>query len=119
MTFSRFSYAQVIGLTLGLAIALTVLRSPSSAKKQMSAKASDPVQLGLAVTKDVPIQIQGSGHVTPFATIAVKSHVDGELERALFNEGDELKRGSTLFPENHSHRFTSTRAHRYSLIPQC
>src|SRR6266567_6806328 len=28
--------------------------------------------------------------------LAVKSRVDGELERALFNEGDELKRGDTM-----------------------
>src|SRR5438477_12061253 len=46
--------------------------------------------------KDVPIQIRAEGHVTPFASVAVKSRVDGELERALFNEGDELKRGETI-----------------------
>ena len=46
--------------------------------------------------KDVPIQIRAEGHVTPFAAVAIKSRVDGELERALFNEGHELKRGEPI-----------------------
>jgi multidrug efflux system membrane fusion protein len=90
------TYIQILPLSLGLSLVVTVVGCSHSAKKELAAKASDPIQLGLAVTKDVPIQIQGSGHVTPFATIAVKSQVDGELERALFNEGDELKRGETI-----------------------
>src|SRR5206468_11083206 len=56
----------------------------------------DSIRPGVAVAKDVTIQIRASGHVTPFASVAVKSRVDDELERALFNEGDELKRGETI-----------------------
>src|SRR5439155_2795803 len=63
---------------------------------KIAAKTNDVIQVGVAITKDVPIQIRESGHVTPFATVAVKSQVDGELERALFNEGDQLKRGETI-----------------------
>jgi len=92
----KFTYIQMLTLSLGLSLMLTVVGCSPGAKKELAAKASDPIQLGLAVTKDVPIQIQGSGHVTPFATIALKSQVDGKLERALFNEGDELKRGETI-----------------------
>ena len=33
----------------------------------------DSIQVGVAVTEDVPIQIQGSGHVTPFATSPSKA----------------------------------------------
>jgi multidrug efflux system membrane fusion protein len=90
------TYIQILPLSLGLSLVMTLVGCSHSAKKELAAKASDPIQVGLAVTKDVPIQIQGSGHVTPFATIAVKSQVDGELERALFNEGDGLKRGETI-----------------------
>lgn len=92
----KLTYIQILPLSLGLSLVVTVVGCSHSAKKELAAKASDPIQLGLAVTKDVPIQIQGSGHVTPFASIAVKSQVDGKLERALFNEGDELKRGETI-----------------------
>src|SRR6185369_15375937 len=80
----------------GMSLMLTIVGCSRSAKAERSAKTSNSIQLGVAATKDVPIQIQGSGHVTPFATVAVKSRVDGELERALFDEGDELKRGETI-----------------------
>jgi multidrug efflux system membrane fusion protein len=92
----KLTYLQILPLSLALSLVVTVVGCSRSAKKERAAKASDQIQLGLAVTKDVPIQIQGSGHVTPFATIAVKSRVDGELQRALFNEGDELKRGEAI-----------------------
>src|SRR6185369_2860827 len=90
------SHNQILVLSLGLSLALTVVGCSRSRKKELAAKTSDPIQVGVAVTKDVPIQIRGSGHVTPFATVAIKSQVDGELERAFFNEGDELKRGETI-----------------------
>lgn len=92
----KHSLNQIIVLSLGLSIALTAAGCSHSTKKERSAKTNDPIQLGVAAAKDVPIQIRGAGHVTPFATVAVKSRVDGELERALFNEGDELKRGETI-----------------------
>lgn len=88
--------SQIIVLSLGLALALTVAGCSRSANKELAAKSSDPIRLGIAVAKDVPIQIQGSGHVTPFASVTIKSCVDGELKRAIFNEGDEVKRGDTI-----------------------
>jgi len=92
----KLNHFQILVLSLGLSLVVTVVGCSRSAKKELAAKATDTIQLGLAVTKDVPIQIQGSGHVTPFATITLKSQVDGKLERALFNEGDELRRGETI-----------------------
>ena len=92
----KLSHRQILVLSLGLSLVLTVVGCSRSAKTERAAKTNDSIQLGVAVAKDVPIQIRGSGHVTPFATVAVKSRVDGELEQALFNEGDELKRGETI-----------------------
>jgi len=92
----KLSHIQMLVLSLGLSLVLTVAGCSRSAKKQIAAKTNDAIQVGVAITKDVPIQIRESGHVTPFATVAVKSQVDGELERALFNEGDQLKRGETI-----------------------
>ena len=90
----KLTYIQILPLSLGLSLVVTVVGCSHSAKKELAAKASDPIQLGLAVTKDVPIKIQGSGHVTPFATIAVKGQVDGELERVLFNEVEARRNDS-------------------------
>ena len=92
----KLSHIQILVLSLGLSLVLTVAGCSRSAKTERSAKTNDAIQAGVAVTKDVPIQIRGAGHVTPFAAVAIKSQVDGELERALFNEGDELKRGETI-----------------------
>jgi len=71
-------------------------KDKEAAAIERSAKTNDAIRIGVAVTKDVAIRIRGAGHVTPFAAVAIKSQVDGELERALFNEGDELKRGETI-----------------------
>ena len=92
----KLSRNQILVLSLGMSLVLTVMSCSRSARTERSAKTSRSIKLGVAVTKDVPVQIRGSGHVTPFATIAIKSRVDGELERAMFNEGDELKRGQTI-----------------------
>lgn len=58
---------------------------------------NEPIRVSTAVRKDVPIQIRTTGFVTPFASIAIKSRVDGEVQQALFNEGDPVKRGETMF----------------------
>ena len=97
MTFRmKFSHMQILVLSLGMSLVLTVAGCSRRAKKRLAAKTNDSIQLGVAVAKDVPIQIRGSGHVTPFATVAVKSQADGELEQALFKEDDELKRGEMI-----------------------
>jgi len=92
----KLSHNQILVLSLGTLLA-AVAGCSRSGQKERSAKSNHSIQLGIAVSKDVPIQIQGSGHVTPFATVAVKSQVDGELQCVLFNEGAESKRGDTLF----------------------
>src|SRR5947208_2010173 len=92
----KLSHMKILVPGLGMSLVLTVVGCSRSAKKTLAAKTNDSIQLGVAVAKDVPIQIRGSGRVTPFASVAVKSRVDGELERALFTEGDELKRGETI-----------------------
>ena len=92
----KLSCRQMLVPSIGLSLVLTAAGCSRSANTERSAKTNDSIQLGVAATKDVPLQIRGSGHVTPFATVVVKSRVDGALQGALFNEGDELKRGETI-----------------------
>src|SRR5882672_3389578 len=92
----KLSHSQILVLNVGTSLVLTVVGCSRGAKTERSAKTSESIQLGMAVTKDVPVQIRGSGHVTPFASVAITSRVDGELKRTMFNEGDELKRGQTI-----------------------
>ena len=56
-----------------------------------------PVTVATAQQKDVPVQIRAIGTVQPLQTVAVRALVGGELTRVWFREGDEVRRGATLF----------------------
>lgn len=56
-----------------------------------------PVSVASAVEKTVPIQIRTIGNVRAYATVAVRSRVEGELIGVHFKEGEEVKAGQLLF----------------------
>ena len=55
-----------------------------------------PVVAGKVEQKDVPIYLEGLGTVQAFNTVTVHSRVDGELEKVLFKEGQDVKTGDLL-----------------------
>jgi len=56
-----------------------------------------PVTVAVAVRNSVPIRINAVGNVEPYATVAVRSKVEGELLRIAFREGDDVVKGQRLF----------------------
>jgi multidrug efflux system membrane fusion protein len=56
-----------------------------------------PVTAGHAEARDVPVELEGLGSVQAFNTVSVKSRVDGQITKVLFEEGQEVKAGDTLF----------------------
>lgn len=55
-----------------------------------------PVTAVAVAQQDLPIYLDGLGTVTAFKTVTVRSQVDGKLEKVLFREGQEVKRGDVL-----------------------
>jgi multidrug efflux system membrane fusion protein len=56
-----------------------------------------PVKVAVAARKAVPVEIRAVGTVEAYATVAIKSRVDGELMRVHFREGQDVKKGDLLF----------------------
>jgi multidrug efflux system membrane fusion protein len=56
-----------------------------------------PVETATAGQKDVPIEIKSIGNVEAVSTIAVRSQVEGVLEKVLFTPGQEVAKGQVLF----------------------
>ncbi len=60
-------------------------------------KEAVPVTIASAVSKDVPVQIRAVGSVQAYASVTLKSQVDGEVARIHFTEGQDVKKGDLLF----------------------
>jgi multidrug efflux system membrane fusion protein len=60
------------------------------------AAAPTPVVALPATQGDIDVIVNGLGTVTPLRTVAVKTRVDGELVRVLFEEGQLVKEGQLL-----------------------
>src|SRR6266853_642472 len=56
-----------------------------------------PVEIATVTQKDVPIQIKSIGNVEALSTVAVRSQIEGTLQRVYFTPGQEVKKGDLLF----------------------
>ncbi len=56
-----------------------------------------PVRVAVAAIKAVPVQLQAIGTVEAYATVSIKSRVDGQLVGVHFREGQDVKKGDLLF----------------------
>jgi multidrug efflux system membrane fusion protein len=55
-----------------------------------------PVSVAIVAKQDVPIYLEGLGNAQPLATVTIKSQVDGRLDKVVFQEGQEVKKGDLL-----------------------
>jgi multidrug efflux system membrane fusion protein len=94
-------YAILAGLAVIVAAGglVAYFSGDSRAKEKPAAKgpAAVPVAVVAAVQQSVPVRLQAIGNVEPYASVAVKSRVDGQILEVQFREGQEVKKGVILF----------------------
>ena len=56
-----------------------------------------PVTTAIVVRKPMPIEIRVIGSAEPYATVAIRSQITGQLIAVNFREGEEVRRGQVLF----------------------
>ncbi len=66
-------------------------------KKGDQGPAAVAVSIAPAVQQSVPVRLQAIGNVEPYSTVALKARVDGQIIAVNFREGQEVRKGETLF----------------------
>jgi membrane fusion protein, multidrug efflux system len=56
-----------------------------------------PVTINTVTQKDIPVQLTTIGNVEPYASVAIKSLVNGQVTKTAFKEGQEVRKGDLLF----------------------
>jgi multidrug efflux system membrane fusion protein len=56
-----------------------------------------PVTVGKATVKNVPVQVEVIGNVEAYSNVSVRTQMAGEIERAYFTQGQDVKKGDLLF----------------------
>jgi multidrug efflux system membrane fusion protein len=84
-------------LILFLTMLLTVWGCAKSETSGPMVRPPSPVLVAKAIVKTVPNQLSEIGNVEAFATVNIKSRVEGELVAIHFHEGDMVARGQLLF----------------------
>ena len=74
-------------------------RSATAAKGGPHGEEADlpvPVVAGVVTKRDVPIYLDGLGTVQAFNTVVVRARVDGQIDKILFTEGQDVQAGEVL-----------------------
>ena len=87
---------QILVVVLGLSVLAAVAGFSHNAKRADPVRVNNLVPPAVVAATEAPVVIQATGCVTPFASVALKSRVDGQLESAPFKEGSEVKPGETV-----------------------
>lgn len=75
----------------------TRANSPAAATAAPTSAPGVPVRVAQAETQRVPLEIATVGNVEAWSTIEVRAQIGGVLTKVLFQEGQMVKAGDTLF----------------------
>ena len=99
MSAPRRTLIAVVCLLLVAGAAAIVFRYAPGSRAAMpkAAPAAVPVNVARVEQKTVPVRLRTIGNVEAFTTVAVKARIDGQIVAVHFKEGDEVRKGDTLF----------------------
>ncbi|OCR01107.1 hypothetical protein BCD67_17200 [Oscillatoriales cyanobacterium USR001] len=83
-----------LGLACLYSCAASIAEPPN---KGEAGKKPVPVATAVVTQKTLPVQVRGTGTVTAYSTVSVKSLVEGQLTGVYFKEGQNVKQGDLLF----------------------
>jgi membrane fusion protein, multidrug efflux system len=100
---TRARIVQIVSVLILVALLIFLWRflgdKSSSSKTPGAGGRSEvvPVEMAAVTQQDVPIQLKSIGNVEPLSTIAIRSQVEGTLQKVSFVPGQEVKKGDLLF----------------------
>jgi membrane fusion protein, multidrug efflux system len=83
--------------TVSIAMVSACSKKPEGSADARGPGGPVPVNVGKAVTKDIPFELRAIGNVESMATVGIKAQVGGELISVDFKEGEDVKKGDLLF----------------------
>jgi len=89
----------LVGLTIlgsGGAFFWRAQHSSASAAHAVADHPAPTVHVASVTQRDVPVYVRGIGQVQPFNTVQIKSRVDGQIDKILFTEGQQVQAGDVL-----------------------
>jgi multidrug efflux system membrane fusion protein len=90
----------VPGLLAALLTSLLALAGCSSKPAESPGPQTEfrvPVTVAKVVAKSVPVQVEVIGNVEAYSNVSVRTQIAGEIERAHFTQGEDVKKGQLLF----------------------
>jgi len=97
---TRSRIIQIVGVVILVILCLLVWRFFGDRSQVAVSKPRGevvPVEIATVTQKDVAIQLKSIGNVEALSTVAVRSQIEGTLQRVYFTPGQEVKKGDLLF----------------------
>jgi multidrug efflux system membrane fusion protein len=99
-TAARHTPRKVLAVAVAMAaiaLAMVFMTRSEGTPQREKRDALVPVKVAVAEQKAVPVQLQAVGTVEAYATVSIKSRLDGQLVGVHFREGQDVRKGELLF----------------------